>query len=227
MNTLTKLKDKSLLFLEDNSEFANNTIALLSVFVRVVHHARTVAEAEECLASKHVDLILSDIKLKNENGLDFIQGVRNTDREIPVIVLSGHKDEAFLFRSIPLKLTAYLLKPIKYEELIDALGSCSEAMDLHNSSRVELKNGWYFHVQKKTLEKEGETQSLNKKEAALMEMLSVNKERLMGKEMFQHYVWENEEMSDSALTNFLLRIRRRFGKDFIYTIPDLGYRFTL
>ena len=60
-----------------------------------------------------------------------------------------------------------------------------------------------------------------------MDLLCINKDRLITKDMLQASVWQEDEMSDSAVTNFMLRIRRRFGKDFIYTIPDLGYRFKI
>ena len=42
--------------------------------------------------------------------------------------------------------------------------------------------------------------------------------------MFLAYVYEYETMSDSALNNFIMRIRRRFGKTFLHTIPDVGYK---
>lgn len=224
---LERLKDKSILFLEDNLEFANNTIILFDVFVKKVYHATTIEEAEILLRDFPIDIIISDIRLKKENGLDFIQTFRKNNTLTPIIVLSGHKDENFLFQAIPLKLTAYLLKPIKYDELINALRLCSETITLHQTPQVNLKENWFFNIETKTLEKEGEAFILNKKEALFMELIAHNRDRLITKEMIHASVWEFEEMSDSAVTNFILRIRRRFGKTFIYTIPDLGYRFSL
>jgi two-component system, OmpR family, response regulator VanR len=224
---LEQLKDKSLLFLEDNLEFAKNTIVLFDVFVKNVYHAATIEEAEILLQDFPIDIIISDIKLKKENGLDFIQKFRTNNAQTPIIILSGHKDEDFLFQAIPLKLTAYLLKPIKYDELMNALRLCSEAISIQQQEKIALKEGWYYNTKTKTLEKEKENFSLNKKEALFMELIAHNCDRLITKEMIHASVWEFEEMSDSAVTNFILRIRRRFGKTFIYTIPDLGYRFSL
>lgn len=224
MNTLQQLKNKTILFLEDNTEFAKNTIVLFDVFVKYVYHAQTIQEAETALREAHIDIIISDIKLKQESGLDFIQKVRSRDKFTPIIILSGHKDENFLFRSIPLGLTAYLLKPIKYEELMNALELCSQKIDFHHNKKIELKEDWYFDTETKMLIKEGDYISLNKKEALFMELLACNRERLITKEMIHASVWEFKEMSDSAVTNFILRIRRRFGKTFIYTIVDVGYR---
>lgn len=224
---LERLKDKSILFLEDNIEFANNTIVLFDVFVKNVHHAATIDEAESILNREKIDIIISDIKLKKENGFDFITKFRKKDPLTPIIILSGHKDQDFLFRAIPLKLTAYLLKPIKYDELMNALRLCSEALSIQQKEKIVLKEGWYYNTKTKTLEKEKESFALNRKEALFIELIAHNCDRLITKEMIHATVWEFEEMSDSAVTNFILRIRRRFGKTFIYTIPDLGYRFSL
>lgn len=224
---LEQLKNKTILFLEDNIEFANNTIVLFHVFVKATLHATTIEEALSILNSHSIDIIISDIKLKQENGLDFIKKIRENDTETPIIILSGHKDEAFLFRSIPLNLTAYLLKPIKYDELIEALEKCSDKIGFHQQSMVHLKEDWYFDTAQKNLLHGEKKHTLNRKEALFIEMISLNRDRLITKEMFQSYVWEEDEMSDSAITNFIMRIRRRFGKEFIYTIPDLGYRFKL
>lgn len=227
MEHLERLKDKSILFLEDNLEFANNTIILFDVFVKKVYHAATIEEAQILLQNYPIDIIISDIKLKKENGLDFVQNFRTNNVHTPIVILSGHKDEDFLFQAIPLKLTAYLLKPIKYDELINALRLCSETIFINQNPQIILKENWLFNIETKTLEKEGKSFVLNKKEALFIELVAHNRDRIITKQMIQTTVWEFDEMSDSAVTNFILRIRRRFGKTFIYTIPDLGYRFKL
>lgn len=143
------------------------------------------------------------------------------------MIISGHKDESFLFRAIPLYLSAYLLKPIKYEELIEALQICSEKIIINSKEKINLKDGWCFDTKLCILKKDEEEYALNKKEAQFMKLIAYNSERLITKEMLHESVWEFEDMSDSAVTNFMLRIRRRFGKNFIYTIPDLGFRFNI
>jgi len=221
---LEKLKDRTILFLEDNKDFAENTIVLFHIFVKTVHHAMTIAQAKQMFETHSIDIVISDINLKNENGLDFITDLRGKNSAIPIVIISGHKDEDFLFRSIPLNLTAYLLKPIKYNELIETLTRCSEKMSFNQQQYLELKEGWYYDHESKVLQKDGIVHSLNKKEILFIECLMQNRDRLITKEMLYSSVWQYEEMSDSAITNFILRIRRRFGKEFIYTLPDLGYR---
>lgn len=224
---LKRLTDKSILFIEDDKEVAKHSIVLFQEFVENVYHASSTAEADTVLQSHTVDIIISDIKLKTENGLDFIYRIRQENPFVPIIIISGHKDEAFLFRSITLGLTAYLLKPIAYDDLIDAFERCSDKIAQNQQDLVKMKDGWQYSQELKTLQKNNELFILNKKEILFIELLIQNKDRIITKSMIQTSVWESEEMSDAAISNFILRIRKRFGKTFIYTVPDIGYRYTL
>ena len=65
---------------------------------------------------------------------------------------------------------------------------------------------------------------LNKKEILFFEMLVQHQNSVLTRDMFLAYVYEYEPMSESALNNFIMRLRRRFGKQFLHTIPDVGYK---
>ncbi len=221
---MENLKNKTILLLEDNREFAENMTLLLETFVRKVYHAYDFTQADDIMAIHTINILISDIQLKLENGFDFIRQLRDKNRFMPIIVISGHKDEDFLFRAIPLNLTAYLLKPIKYHQLIEVLSLCSEKLVLNANPLKELKEGYQYDQKLKVILRGTEVYQLNKKETLFIELVVKHPHQLITKEMLHSYVWKFEEMSDSALANFIMRIRKRFGKSFIYTIPDLGYR---
>ena len=224
------LQTKTILFLEDNETIAKHSIALFNEFVQTVYHAVRIIDAQSLLKSHTIDIIISDIELDGENGLDFIQKVRDENPSVPIIIISGHKDEIFLFRSIPLNLTAYLLKPIILKELIDVFRRCCDKLE-HSQQitpvTIAIKDGWDYNQELKTIQNTKELFILNKKENLFIELLLQNQNRVITKNMIHSSVWKHEEMSDAAVANFILRIRKRFGKEFIHTIPDIGYRLTL
>jgi len=221
---LELLKSKQMLFLEDDEELSLMMIPIFKVFVKEVFYAQTIETARDILKVQSIDLIFTDIHLKNENGLDFVKEVRLENEEIPIIVLSGYKDEPLLLKAIPLGLSDYLIKPVNYTQLTAAFEKCMHKMGRVSTQSVPLSNGFSYNVDEKKLMKEGVYYELKKKELLFMELLSKNKNRLITKEMIEAYVWESEEMSDAALYNFIMRIRNRFGKDFIHMISNLGYR---
>jgi len=221
---LEPLKSKQMLFLEDDEELSLMMIPIFKVFVKEVFYAQTIENARRILKTESIDLIFTDIHLQNENGLDFVKEVRLENEEIPIIVLSGYKDEPLLLKAIPLGLSDYLIKPVNYTQLTVAFEKCMNKIGRVSTQSIPLSNGFSYNVDEKKLIKEGVYYELKKKELLFMELLSKNKNRLITKEMIETCVWESEEMSDAALYNFIMRIRNRFGKDFIHMISNLGYR---
>jgi len=218
------LNEKKILLLEDSDEFIENIISLFNMFVKETLVAKDIKSALKIYNEDSIDIIVSDINLKQENGLDFIQDIRQTNREIPIVVLSGYKDEEYLFRAMTLNLSGYLLKPVNFKSLVEIFESCAKKIKLSLMESVALKDGFVYNKELKTISKEKETFTLNKKEILFFDMLILNKNRVITKEMIASMVYENENMSDSALNNFIMRLRRRFGKSFLHTIPDVGYK---
>lgn len=219
--------DKKLLLLEDSNEFVENAIALFNMFVKKTFVAKNIKEAFEILEKEKIDLIISDIHLKNECGLDFIKKFRETNNETPILILSGYKDEELLFKAMTLNLSGYLIKPINFKVLMEALVKCKNKIKFNNQKITMLKDGFNYDKELKIVTKEQDIFELNKKEILFFEMLCENKQRIITKDMFIKFVYEYEPMSESALNNFILRIRKRFGKNFLHTIPDVGYKMIL
>ena len=140
--TVEILKTKNVLFVEDNDDFAQNFMTLLELFVHKIWHCKDLSHARNIFTHEVVDMIICDIKLNNENGLSFIEEVRKFETRMPIIVLSGNKNEEFLFRAIPLNLTAYLLKPIKYKDFVASLEKCAKSFS--KTETTLLKNGQYL-----------------------------------------------------------------------------------
>ena len=219
--------DKQLLLLEDSDEFIENAVALFNMFVKKTFVAKNIKEAFEILEKEKIDLIISDIHLKNECGLDFIKKFRETNNETPILILSGYKDEELLFKAMTLNLSGYLIKPINFKVLMEALVKCKNKIKFNNQKITMLKDGFNYDKELKIVTKEQDIFELNKKEILFFEMLCENKKRIITKDMFIKFVYEYEPMSESALNNFILRIRKRFGKNFLHTIPNIGYKMII
>jgi DNA-binding response OmpR family regulator len=217
------LKTKNVLFVEDNEEFAQNFIMLLDLFVHTIWHCKDLFSAREYFQHEKVDIIICDIKLHHENGLNFIEEVRKIETHMPIIVLSGNKNEEFLFRAIPLNLIAYLLKPIKYKDFVTSLEKCAKVFN--KGDEVILKSGDMFDKHNQSLYlKNGTTIELSKKETAFLALLIENQNQIVTKDMVLESVWNFEEMSEGAIANFIMRLRKKIGKNFIHTVAESGYK---
>src|SRR5262245_51196611 len=70
------------------------------------------------LADKAVDLIILDLMLANEDGLDLMRGL-GARSDVPVIMLTGHRhDEADRVLGLELGADDYMVKPFGLRELL-------------------------------------------------------------------------------------------------------------
>jgi len=219
---MNSLKNLTVLFLEDNQVFAEHTIYFLELYLKKVIHCVSMQESLTVFKEEKIDIIISDLKVEDGLALSFIEEIRSMDKEIPIVVLSAHKDEEFLFKAIPLGLTSYEIKPINFTDFKNLLNKCARSIE--NESLVFIKDDISYDYNKKSIYKNGLEVLLSKKESLFIELLIKNKNSVTSKDDINNYIWENEFMSESALKNFLLRVRKKLGKEFFYTIQNIGYR---
>jgi DNA-binding response OmpR family regulator len=76
-----------------------------------IFEATATDEADEILEKENIDLIILDVLLPSENGLDYLERLRKTKKKIPpVIILSNLEDEDFRRRAKELEAKDYFLK---------------------------------------------------------------------------------------------------------------------
>ncbi|MCX6076124.1 MAG: response regulator [Campylobacterales bacterium] len=219
------LKELNLLFLEDNEEFANNTIEFLGIYFKNIFHATSVQNAIKLFNDNKVDVIISDIKVHDGSGLAFVQKVRETNNEIPIVILSAHKEEDFLFKAIRLRIISYELKPLSYDKFMKLL---ERLQDIFKPKHIlNFNNGIKYDFEKKEFEAEGKSIKLANQEILFVELMIKNIDKIVTTDMIQRSVWQEKTMSESALKNLLFRLRKKMGYDFITTIQCLGYKLTI
>jgi DNA-binding NtrC family response regulator len=84
------------LIVDDEKNIRRTLRMVLESDGHVVHEAGSIAEADAVLAQHAIDLVLLDVKLGDDNGLDFLRSLRSKaddargDADIPVVMISGH-----------------------------------------------------------------------------------------------------------------------------------------
>lgn len=114
-----------MLLVEDTPTAARATAALLSdgpVGADVMIVADT-GEALSRLMGEHFDLVILDLSLAADRGLDLLSAVRadKTLRALPVVVLSGTTDPSMVQRSYDLGANCFVRKPRRVVELVPAV----------------------------------------------------------------------------------------------------------
>ena len=115
------LHNFNVLYLEDDENLLKHTKDILEDFVNNIYAVKTISEALDILLNKKVDVIISDILLKDENGIDFLKHIKNKNINIPTILTTAHTDTQYLLDAIKLKVENYIVKPINIKELLSTL----------------------------------------------------------------------------------------------------------
>lgn len=118
---LNILNQFNAVYLEDNDSLLKQTSEMLSDFLQNVYAVKTSQEAMKIIREKKVDVIISDILLENENGIDFLRELKEQNIDIPAVLTTAHTDTKYLLEAIKLKVENYIVKPINLKELLNTL----------------------------------------------------------------------------------------------------------
>ena len=80
--------------------------------------APDAAAAAEWLGKAEFDLLISDINMPGNSGLEFIQRLPGVAAGLPVILVTGHPTFQSAARSVGMQVVAYLVKPADPDELL-------------------------------------------------------------------------------------------------------------
>jgi len=98
-------------------EFLKETIPSLNNHFTVTADAMDGHEALEIIMSHHIDLVITDIKMPEMDGLDLCKRIRERYPDMQIIIISGYDDFTYAKKAIHYRVSEYLLKPIVNEEL--------------------------------------------------------------------------------------------------------------
>lgn len=100
------------------------------------------AEAVEICRLKTPDIVIMDVKMPVKDGIEAAAEINRTS-QIPVVLLTGSDDEETVRRAAEAGVMAYLLKPVRQEELLPAVElaiSRSLEFKMLRKENADLKN---------------------------------------------------------------------------------------
>jgi DNA-binding response OmpR family regulator len=195
----------------------------------VVEEAGDAREALEAMERRRPDLMLLDVMLPSQDGLDLLARLRQTS-DLPVILLSALGNEAD--RVIGLKLGAddYVVKPFSPTELAARISSVLRRTSRPRSrSRLELGD-LVIDLDTRQVFAAGNAVDLRAREFDLLAFLAKAPRQVFSREQLLHQVWDSSsEWQDPRTVNeHVRRIRRQIEADpdnprWVKTARGVGY----
>ncbi|MFD2330981.1 response regulator [Cohnella sp. GCM10020058] len=97
--------------------------------IEQVHKAYSAREALQIIDTHPIDIVISDIIMPEMTGVELIGKIREYDKRIKCIILSGHADFDYAKEAVRNHAVDYLLKPPTDEELFGAVRTAIEQLN--------------------------------------------------------------------------------------------------
>ena len=219
---LDVLSNKKVLCLEDEEAILRNICASLELFFAEVKGVTDGFDALELAMSGAYDVLVLDISVPNIDGLEIAKKVRAINQKIPIVILSSHVEQEYLWRAVELKITRYLAKPYDKKSFVGALEDVAFEL-VGRTPAIRLNDELEYDFGKKALYVNGEISHLSKSESKLLEYFLNNKNKTITYEQIFDYIWDYEQPTKEAIKTIVKELRRKLGKDVIKNLYGVGY----
>ena len=120
----------SLLVVDDEQyavEGVMEAIDWKSIGIMAVYGAYSSEEAKNIIRQHDIQVIVCDIEMAEESGLDFLRWMRTEGYFAKMIFLTAHARFDYAKESITLGATEYLMKPVDHDILMDTVAAALKA----------------------------------------------------------------------------------------------------
>ncbi len=198
------------------------------------------SEIARVTRNQMIDLLILDLKLPGENGMEIARRIR-TDSNMPIIMLTGCKEEADRVMALELGADDYLTKPFSPRELLARIRALLRRSRAHETVAEGLTKirayrfaGWELNVRLRRLKSpRGEVLTLRNAEFNLLAAFLASPQRVLTREQLlgmSHL--HDDEVYDRAIDTQVGRLRRKLeepdaSQELIHTERGAGYVLTV
>jgi two-component system, OmpR family, response regulator len=198
------------------------------------------AELDAAMARELVDLVILDLRLQGEDGMQIARRLRESSA-IPILMLTGRVEEADRVMGLELGADDYLTKPFSPRELLARIRALlrrakaqATVADAVAQVRAYRFGGWELNIGLRKLKSpQGEPVELTNGEFRILAAFLSAPLRILSREQLLDLSRvHNAEVYDRAIDIQILRLRRKIEPDparprFIKTERGAGYVFSV
>jgi DNA-binding response OmpR family regulator len=208
-----------------------NTRLLLSALLEDAGYTVTTAvnggDALDTMDRVHVDLVVLDIMMPGMNGYEFTRIIRESDANLPILMVSAKQLPADKHRGFAVGTDDYITKPIDDEEMLYRIKALLRRAKIANERRITVGEV-ILDYDSMTVTRGAEMQELPQKEFLLLYKLLSYPGKIFTRIQLMDEIWgADSETGWETVTVHIGRLRRRFEgwEEFqIESVRGLGYK---
>lgn len=213
------------LVVEDNLDLAASIVTSIEQMQHAVDSIDDGLRAEHMLRSEPYDLVVLDLNLPGQDGLQVLKNIRQHGIELPVLILTARADTDSRVKGLDLGADDYLTKPFHLAEL-DARVRALLRRHMSTSSPIIRLGELSFDTNSKQAWYKDDELDLTKRERGVLEILIANRNKVLSKrQIVDHLFSFHQDVSESAVEIYVHRLRKKLTVPgiSIKTIRGLGY----
>jgi DNA-binding response OmpR family regulator len=200
--------------------------------------ASSSGQMSQVLAGEAIDLVILDLRLAGEDGMAIVRSLRDTSA-IPIVMLTGVRDEADRVMGLELGADDYLTKPFSPRELLARIRTVlrrTKATALTQTRQREVRAYRFDHfelnLRTRRLKQSNRNIDLTNREFNLLAALVSAPQRILTRDqLLEASRIHDNEVYDRSIDVTVLRLRRKIEPDpsqptFIVTERGTGYIFS-
>ena len=149
----------SILIVEDDITFSLMLTTWLGKKGFVVRSSSSVSDAKRRLGAEAFDLVISDLRLPDSDGIDLLKWLKSTHPSLPLIMMTSYAEIQTAVQAMKLGAADYIAKPLNPDELLGKIKELvyveekaparvpvSSAPDLYIEGQSQAARQLYEHV---------------------------------------------------------------------------------
>lgn len=119
---------KNILIVEDHelTRFGLKTTFEGVDYVENIYEAESAEAAIEIFNNNKIDIVIMDLGLPNMNGIEATRQIKNSNKDVKVIILTSHNEEKEVLNSLKAGANAYCSKEINPQRLVQVVQSVAD-----------------------------------------------------------------------------------------------------
>lgn len=211
------------LLVEDDLMIGEVVMRSLKDHAHAVDWARDGAAALTALDGHHYDLMLLDLGLPGQDGMQVLRKMRDGDLALPVLIISARDAIEDRIAGLDLGADDYVLKPFDMAELLARIRAVIRRKTGH--ARSVLSNG-IISLDLNTYEASVENTviPLSNREFSLLQALMLRPGAILSRAELEDrlYGW-GEEVSSNAVEFLIHALRKKLGSEAIKNVRGIGW----
>lgn len=191
--------------------------------------AESGSSAESFMASSEYDLVILDVMLPDQSGIDTARHLRRDEYKGPILMLTALSTTKDKVNGLDAGADDYLTKPFSFEELLARVRALLRRSHSGANINSVLKfSDLEMDLVHRKVKRQNNEVILTAKEFSLLEYFLRNPERPLGRVSIAEHVWDIDFDSESNVIDVYVNLLRKkidsaYSKKLIHTVVGVGY----